>query len=405
MNEHDRAWALNKSRPVTEAMIRNLRKARSLPYAMGRVLPWRVGTYVVVGAGPSLSVTGPHLATLQSHGAVICTVNTALAAVNRYCVPDVVLAREVVDVSTHLAHPAELRVLDIGASGAAWDKAISMGPTAWFVPGQQQMFEVAAVAGVRPLYGGPAALTAMVALCEQWGAREIVLVGCDLALADDGSVYADGSAFGGMKASPSGDGVTYSGDEAKRAQHASGGIAPPPSAEATTLVPAWGTGEPTVRTVFGFADQLPWLETFASRYGKELAIIDATGAGARKAGWYEASIDEFVTYYTKRSNPVCARPIGVATPDGIDRVLADIARQADLVQCLSATLLDPDGAIVGVPGYLEGSDVVDTLAARDLILGQSSGASTLAKIRYAYGTAFPSAAMAAREALAEGLDS
>ncbi len=123
MDAHERAWLLYKSRAVMEATIANLTRARALPYALGPTYG-RIGAFVVVGAGPSLSTTGPYLPELQKLGLTICTVNTALKAVAKYVEPDVVLVREVVDVSSHLDAPATLRVLDIGASPKVWDAAI-----------------------------------------------------------------------------------------------------------------------------------------------------------------------------------------------------------------------------------------------------------------------------------------
>jgi len=394
MDAHERAWLLHKSRPVMEATIANLERARSLPYALGPTYG-RIGAFVVVGAGPSLSTTGPYLPELQKLGLTIATVNTALKAVTKYVEPDVVLAREVVDVSSHIDAPATLRVLDIGASPKVWAAAIAAGPCVWFCPGQQQTLELAMSLGVRPLYGGSSALTAMVALCEQWGATEVALVGCDLALSEDGQAYADGSAFSGLRAVAGPDGsVVYEGEahEVRRAHHASGGIAPPPDAEQTTEVEGWGGTR--ARTLPCWSDQIPWLETFASRYGREMALFDLTGAGARKRGWFESPIAEYVEHAKGRAFHL---PRIRTSRADVDAALADIAAQADVTSSVAATVLDPEGAVVAVPGYLRGCDVVEALAARDLLLGNESGASVLAKIRYAYGSAFPAAAMAAKE--------
>jgi hypothetical protein len=405
MDSSDRAWVQHKSRLVMESTIANLQRAKGMPYAVPSRSGDRNGAFVVVGAGPSLAETGPHLASLQSHGAVICTVNTALKAVARYVEPDVVLVREVVDVSSHLDAPAGLRVLDIGASERVWEKAIAAGPCAFFVPGQQQTLELAASLDARPLYGGTAALTALVALVESWGAREIVLVGVDLALGVDGSVYTEGSAFGGMKAVDGPDGVVaYGGDgfAAKQAQHECGGVAGPIATEVPIPVPAWGGG--TVRTIAAWADQIPWLATFAARYGTKrpgdgrVGLVDCTGpTGARKAGWFEAPIDAFTRHHCSRANAIPTLPLRMLDDGAVDRALDDIRGQADAVRMLAATVLDPDGVVVAVPGYLDGSDIVDALAARDLLAGNESGASVAAKIRYSYGTAFPVAAMAAAD--------
>ena len=199
---NDRAFTFYRSRLVAEAWLTNLLDACALPYAFGPRPASRAGTAVCVGAGPSLERTGPELARMQAAGALIATVNTALPAVARYCTPDVVLVRETVDVSSHLAHPAHLRVLDLGASPAVWDAAMApmrereaasraaveraaadgyagvalpdrCPEVAWFVPGSTNTFELALTLGVRPLFAGPAALTALVALVEEIGRAHV----------------------------------------------------------------------------------------------------------------------------------------------------------------------------------------------------------------------------------------
>ena len=395
LTESDRAFVLHKSRQVMEATVSNLHAAASIPYALGAWPNRRRGTMVCVGAGPSLAATGPHLAAMRADGALICTVNTAFSAVARFVEVDVVLAREVVDVSSHLDYSAGLRVLDIGASSAVWAQALSMGECAWFVPGCNQTFELAASLGVRPLFGGTAAMTALVALCEQWGAAEIVLVGVDLALAPSGDAYAAGSAFAGMRAQIDAAGVATHGGtgfECKRTQHASGGVHAPPSVEPTFEVEAWGGG--TVRTTAAWIDQIPWLAEFARRH-PDIACVDMTGAGARKAGWDEEAASAWEPF-GERASMYDIHDSWLAAPD-VARARARLIVEADMVSSLAATVLDPDGAVACVPGYLAGSDLVDAMAARDLTLGKESTASMLAKVRHAYGTAFPSAAMRVRE--------
>jgi len=403
MNHAERAFAWHRSGPVAEAWLTNLLDAPDMPYALGARHVSRSGTCVCVGAGPSLSRTGPELRRMQEAGALICTVNTALPAVSRYCVPDVVLAREVVDVSSHLAHPAGLRVLDLGASPEAWDVARVMGPTAWFIAGSTNTFELAATIGVRPLFGGPSALTAMVALCEEWGAAEIVLVGCDLAFASDGSVYADGSAFSGQRATFDANGVaTNAGDgfAAKLAQHAAGGVEPYPTQETTLEIDGY---DGPVRTIAQWAEQIEWLATFAHRRA-DIVCVDATGSGAKKPGWRAAemlSLDIVRSFdrHGYAMSPWPSRPRYAALDAEAVRtsVRVHLTRQVDVAEEVAVNALHPDGDPACVDGLLEGFDVVDMLAARSLLAGAESSAPTIVRIRHAYGKSYPLACARLRE--------
>lgn len=382
------AYVLHRSRLVAEAMLANLPAAGSLPYALGPRTTERAGTWVCVGAGPSLEATGPELARMQKAGACILTVNTALSAVSRWVRPDVVIAREVVDVSSHLHWPAGLYVLDIGASPRAWERARNNGPTAWFWPGAPHCFDLAATHGGRPLFGGPAAMTGLVALAEEWGAAEIVLVGCDLALADDGKSYADGSAFAGQRAEIDAHGVATNGGDGfvrKQEQHARGGVEAYPTREATALVERWGGGG-MLRTTTQWLPQLEWLRNFAQRH-PEIVCIDATGAGTRK-GWREVDVREVTV--TPASGPVLSAP----DPEAMARVLASIEEQRETALAVAVNVLHADGAPECVPGFVRGTDFVDMFAAKGLLLNNEADTSVVAKIRAAYGTVYPDAVRA-----------
>lgn len=391
MTPGERGWVLAKSALVMDACVTNMRAARDLPYAFRPHRGSRSGMFVCVGAGPSLTTTGPELARLQREGAVVCTVNTALSAVNRYVVPDVVLAREVVDVSSHLEHPAGLRVLDLGASPKVWDVARSRGPCAWFIPGALQYFELAREYEARPLFGGPAAMTALVALVAEWGAASVVLVGCDLALAEDGTSYAAGSAFSGQRAVIGADGIAVNGGEGfavKQAQHAAGGVDAWPEREGTVVIERYGGGQ--IRTTTQWYDQVPWLGDFCAR-NPDIACIDATGAGARKPWWKEFPTTKMLGGPGTRLPVVDALP-----PEAHDRALAHVLAQCETAWTVADNVVHPEGTVVMVPRLLEGCDVVDAAAAGELLRVQESGASVVDKVRAAYGTAWPEAAQRVR---------
>ncbi len=389
LTREERAFALYKSRLVMEAMASNLVRLGAMPSATSAQVRERSGTYVCVGAGPSLSTTGPDLVRLQQEGAVICTVNTALRAVNKYVVPDVVLAREVVDVSSHMQHPAGLRVLDLAASPKVWDAARAMGPCAFFIAAAAQNLELSAQLEERPLFGGPAALTAMVALCEAWGAARVILVGCDLALADDGTSYAVGSAFDGQRATISESGIATNsgaGFAMKQAQHEAGGTPPPPTHEATIEIDRWGGGR--IRTTAQWADQIPWLADFSDRH-QDIDCIDATGAGARKPGWWERDASEVTCAATEMTRV----PAFSSVPVGRRAAAVQHLRsQCESAIALSATVLDAEGCVVAVPGYLSGMDHVEAAAAGGMLTNLESLAAPADKVRRAYSEELPEAA-------------
>lgn len=383
------AYTKHRSRPVAEAMIANvMRHGGTVPYALDHRPVTRRGTVVCVGAGPSLDRTGPELARLQKAGARIFTVNTALPAVARWCVPDVVMVREIVDVSSHLAYPARLRVLDVGASAKVWDAAIAQGSCAWFFPGAPQYYSAARALGLRPLFGGPAALTGAVALAEAWGALEVVLVGCDLALADDGRSYAAGSAFDGQRATIDDHNVAINhgpGYVEKIRQHEAAGVEAYPLREATAEVERYGGG--TLRTTTQWLSQLEWLANFAKRH-PEIGCVDATGSGARKAGWMELPPEARATgsLTVRLSSP---------DPSVPDRFWALVLEECDRAMATAVNVLHQDGNPHHVPGFLRGTPIVDALAAAwmlDIVHGAGDG---LAKIRGVYGDAFTDAARTA----------
>ena len=77
LSTSERAWAIEKSRLVAEATATNLHAAETLPYALGPRVGERSGTFVCVGAGPSLSTTGPELAR-ESFSASVSNASTRL---------------------------------------------------------------------------------------------------------------------------------------------------------------------------------------------------------------------------------------------------------------------------------------------------------------------------------------
>lgn len=360
MSPADAAWLKHKARPSLLATVENLKRAHEYPYALGP-RGERQGTAIVVGSGPSLSQTCHLLAGWQAAGALIFTTNTGLPALAKIgVVPDVVVTREVVDVGSHLSHPARCICVDLAAAPSVWDAAIASGAEVrWFVGAALQYFELAAQLGVRPLYGGGAALTAAVALAEEWGARHIALLGVDLAFAPDGAGYADDSAWSGYRADLDGTHAVIGGAgyEAMREQSDRGAIPPPPQKQHTVQAPAYG-GVGEVTQLLTWADQRAWLATFARRHG-DLALSNATGSGARIEGWFEETPRSVLSLTKARGTRV--------EHETVIRALADICRQCVAVGALGATVADPQGCVAAVPGWLAGNALVEAVAAPDIV--------------------------------------
>ena len=391
----ERAYILDRSRLVTEAVVANLSTIQQARLPCAMPLNGGGGTFVVVGAGPSLVTAGPWLKRLQEHGALICTVNTALKKVVEYVEPDVVLCREIVDVSSHFDTPKPygMRVLDVGCNPKVFSASLERpGITSWFIPAQLGYFELAAMLGVRPLYGGSAALTALVSLVREWGAGAVILAGVDLAKAADGAGYAPGTAFGDYHVSESG-AVSGKGLEAKAAQHLQGGTQPPTTQMGLRTVEAWG-GKGTVQAMQVYWDQLEWLGTFAER-NPSIGLIDASRGGARKRGWREMDISCAIEFCTITELPWLERPERARW----DMLRADLDWQIQTTLDVCANVLHPQGFPMGVPNLLRGTDLVDMAAAKALLQGFESNHTIAEKIQHAYGTAFPDGAKAIHKQL------
>ena len=391
MIDSEELYALTKARPAMLACVRNLAAAKGRPYALPKNAPPRHGTAVIVGSGPSLDESLEHVRKLAAAGAVIYTTNTGLSALAcAGIVPDVVVAREVLDVRSHLEHPHRELVLDLAVNADVW----AAHPAAsWFVAGGTQFFELASRLGVRPLFGGPASLTAAVALADARGAERIVLVGVDLAFASDGIGYASGSAFAGFEGEFTGESVTLDsrGLEAMKRASDAVGVPAPPRVQRVTEAP--GLDGSTVRQLGTWADQQRWLETFAMR-ARGVLLDNLTAHGASLAGWQRLTTAPRTSHRIGWVDDERATPL-------VDEALADIARQADTVASLADTVRDADGCVVAVPGYLDGCDVVEAAAAGDLITVRRMGYAPGPGVRLTCA-ALASAAEAVREALAAG---
>lgn len=168
-----------------------VRAIESIAQARATLAPGpRSGTAIVVGAGPSLDLAGPHLETWQKQGALIVSTNTAARACVAHGVqPDIVCIAELDPiVSTHLdgvhptlvshspfvAHETLVAVTKlVGPSRAC----ITFGPEPGLMP-------YALALGCEPIwYFGCVAVMA-IGVARYLGASRIVLAGVDAAYTD-----------------------------------------------------------------------------------------------------------------------------------------------------------------------------------------------------------------------------
>lgn len=315
--EHEAAdlFARRKAEHVMRALVTNLRTASSLPYLVSHEhQPMRGVPAFIVGAGPSLSASLPLLERAAEVGYVIA-VNASAQAVSRVVQPDVVVVRESIDVSAQMQGVrAGLVALDACASPAVWAAAESVGERGWFLAGAVQHFGIASLLRARPVYAGPAALTAAVALAHAWGASPIVLVGCNLAFAGDGRGYAAESGWGDVRGHVHGGHVSLAGMAHMRGVVAASGQTPPPEVQQVERFPAWG-GEGEVSSLLTWGDQVRWLRDFAARRPKSGGeFFNATGAGARIDGWWEQTLADAVHYYSRERRPYTPREKAATGP-------------------------------------------------------------------------------------------
>lgn len=259
-----------------EFFLRNLRRLESAPWASSIGRPLVGKSAVIVSAGPSLDRNKRHLQDAKDKGAAIITVNTAASALPT-C-PDVVVCIESKDVSggLHAWAGEAVHALDISANPTCWDVPaaghLAIGDhNPPFAP------YVVAAGGV-PIPAGAGVASAALSLAVWWGAESIALVGQDLSW-PGGRCYAEGTAFGDLSASVSGEHVTFAGH--------SKAMAP---GEALS-VPAWG-GAGNVVTTHVWQSYLTHFARAVAKFPGR--ITNCTEGGARIAGCTERRLADWV---------------------------------------------------------------------------------------------------------------
>jgi hypothetical protein len=248
---------------------------------------------IVVAAGPSLDRNVDALRDVGGRAAIIA-VNTSLRALERAGVrADLVVALEVLDVSTQLAG-LELnrrcpRVLCTSANPALFESEGPVYPFADTLPFFAPLVAAAGL-GEGTAMGGSVANAAF-ALAIEMGASSIVLVGQDLAWSE-GRAYARDTVFGDMRATVAG-GVLRLENLAEKERIAAtvpeaGPLVP---ARAAELVAGWGGGQ--VGTSLDFNYFRFSFERWA-RQRPDLELVNATEGGARIRGFAERRLAEVV---------------------------------------------------------------------------------------------------------------
>lgn len=363
-------FARRKAQHVMRSLVTNLGAASSLPYLVSHEhQPMRGVPAFIVGAGPSLSTSLPLLERAREVGYVFA-VNASVRAVSSVVPPDVLVVRESIDVSAQLdGVRAGLVALDACAAPGVWRAAEAVGERGWFLAGAVQHFPLCGILGARPVYGGPSAVTAAVALAHAWGASPIVLVGCDLAFAPDGRGYDARSGWGNIRGEVRGDSVALSGMGHMRGVVAASGQMPPPEVQDVERFTAWG-GEGEVTSLLTWGDQVRWLRNFAERR-PGARLWNATGAGVRLDGWHEHSLTGVVDdhAFERRRYYWPAAGVPLAQMRGWPRIDTAPALAALAADAEHACGIGVDSAPRLTTGVLEAMAAGDILRARDAARG------------------------------------
>lgn len=365
-------FARRKAQHVMRSLVENLGAASALPYLVSHDhQPMRGVPAFIVGAGPSLSASLLLLERAAEVGYVFA-VNASARAVSSVVQPDVLVVRESIDVSAQLdGVRAGLVALDACAAPAVWRAAEAVGSRGWFLAGAVQHFALAGLLGARPVYGGPSAVTAAVALAHAWGASPIVLVGCNLAFAADGRGYDAASSWGDIRGHVSGDSVSLAGMGRMRDVVAASGQVPPPEVQDVERFLAWG-GDGEVTSLLTWGDQVRWLRNFAERRPDDL-LVNATGAGAHLGEWVEARLADEIEEQTGKFWPNHGAGPRIEW-DGLPIIDTAPALAALAADAEHACGIGVDSAPRLTTGVLEAMAAGDILRARDEARGDAARA-------------------------------
>lgn len=351
MNPADLSFAIHKAPHVARCVAENVKRATPETHiaqlwnrdAFNHVEDsW--GTVTIIGAGHTLPDSFPQSECDLNAGPTIA-VNSAIGALlARNVVPEYVLCRESIDMSSQLRKLPVGRtraILDIGCHPATWETALEVcGEVWWFVPAQTQLFGMAAHYGVAPLYGGTSNVTAAVAVAESMMALSIRLVGCSRAFSASGQAYATGTGWESVRLArvEEMDGrhvATIEGTEVKAALHAASGQRPPLKSE--NVVPVKAIDGSTRYALEPLEADRAWLETFAARHPHLSLYQHAPDVAI--AGWGHAPA------ITIERPPVDYR--------------AEVMKQCEHVADVSAAVLSGDPHVAELASLVGGAELAD----------------------------------------------
>jgi len=387
----DLGFLRHRTKPLVRNTIRNLACAAATSKPPLRPELSRIERAIVVGAGPSLAKNRHLLAAAQKRGWAILCVNASLTAIAEHVDPDVCVVREQLAVGAGLLGLSDrtLLVAEIGAHEDVFKRA-----GAWFVPAYPRYFELVDALGIRPVLAGSAALTTAVSIALEAGAKEIALVGVDLAFARDGEGYAPQSQWQGFR--HNGERIEGDGLMAMAGVAAAAGMAPAVTHDtATERVPAWDGGAP-LRALDSWSDQARWLETMAMRAGSHVGLWNATEGGRAIAGWRARDLAAVLD--TNAAPPSLA--VGTPNADAIRRYLRQLAASADRLERIAREVLEPtDDGLGAIHQWHAGAPLVSSWAQREYL--DAEQLPTAAQQLEAFEGGRISAAQAVRAMLAE----
>ena len=397
----DQGFTRYKSRSVMSWTLANLPRLSEHPPVghMGR--PFAGRTVFVVGAGPSLAGNIDALREHVERGHPVVCVNAAGGPLKAAGItPDVMVIRESLDLTDQVeATDARLIAVEVGVHPDTWHAAFAR--LCWFVPGYpRQIEQYGYMLGEEPIFGGPAALCSAVALAERWGAARIVLVGCDLAYARDGSTYHPDAPRGTLRHEMTGEGdaarLRFTGDEQDAARCTRSGQQPPPRAigYSEVLSHDWATWLPTINV---YADQRTWLTTQAVRHGERIELLNATEGGSGVPGWRNVKLAE-VPAPSNELAPLAFDMRPRIEPGRVKAVVAELARGAAVQEQASREMLSRSGpdlrVFATIPELIQGSPLAEALSAWALL--DRPGGDPEAQIEYTYQAMLAAAVEAQR---------
>lgn len=363
----DEGWIRHKSQHVISYTIDALRRLHEIP-ALRTSTNLGVPAFIV-GAGPSLRLNGEHLRDAAARGLVIAS-NASDPCCEHYGVtPDVVVARESIDVSDQIRRSrAPIIALDISTHPENWWAARERGR--WFIPSYPRHYELCRRLNVAPIEGGTSAITTAISLAHAWGCSPIVLVGVDCAMASDGATYHPAAPRGSQRGQlfDGGQRAMFTGNEQDAERHVRSGQRPQGSEAAVEWLAGWG-GADSVASICTWSDQVDWLAMKGRQWPMGLwGCINASEGGAHIPGWKDTSLREACARLLRHEQ---VRPHdfygGYVTP--CDDIIAWLRRETDRLELVSEELLRDRPTIANLVhcGLASSPEIVEALASRGIL--------------------------------------